>query len=90
MDTANMKKMLDTVARQIMEINLIDKKMGIEHISNDKAKLLCKLRIENEAASLNDLANIMSEQLGKTITKSNINHIFRYLHALYERLNNDN
>ena len=90
MDTANMRKMLDTGSRQIKEINLIDEKMGIKHISNEKAKLLCEIRRENEAASLTDLAAIMSERLGKTITKSNINHLFRYLHQLYERLNNDN
>ncbi len=90
MDTANMKKMLETGLRQIKEIELIDKKLGIKNIPNEKAKLLCRLRKENESASLLDLANIMGEELDKPITKSNINHLFRYLHELYERLNNDN
>lgn len=90
MDTANMKRMVDTGLRQIKEINLIDEKLGIKNISNEKAKLLCELRKENESASLIDLADIMSERLNKPITKSNINHLFRYLHELYERLNNDN
>ena len=89
MDTANMKKMLETGLRQIKEINLIDNKLGIKNIPNEKAKLLCTLRKENESASLVDLADIMSETLDKPITKSNINHLFRYLHELYERLNND-
>ena len=90
MDTANMKKMLETGLRQIKEIELIDKKLGIKNITNKKAKLLCELRKENESASLLDLASLMSEALDKPITKSNINHLFRYLHELYERLNNDN
>lgn len=90
MDTANMKKMLETGLRQIKEIELIDKKLGIKNIPNEKAKLLCRLRKENESASLLDLANLMGEELDKPITKSNINHLFRYLHELYERLNNDN
>ena len=90
MDTANMKKMLETGLRQIKEIELIDKKLGIKNIPNEKAKLLCTLRKENESASLVDLASLMSEKLDKPITKSNINHLFRYLHELYERLNNDN
>ena len=89
MDTANMKKMLETGLRQIKEIELIDKKLGIKNIPNEKAKLLCNLRKENESASLTDLATLMSEALDKPITKSNINHLFRYLHELYERLNND-
>ena len=89
MDTANMKKMLETGLRQIKEIELIDKKLGIKNIPNEKAKLLCNLRKENESASLADLATLMSEALDKPITKSNINHLFRYLHELYERLNND-
>lgn len=90
MDTANMKKMLETGLRQIKEIELIDRKLGIKNIPNEKAKLLCRLRKENESASLLDLANLMGEELDKPITKSNINHLFRYLHELYERLNNDN
>jgi len=90
MDTANMKKMLETGLRQIKEIELIDKKLSIKNIPNEKAKLLCRLRKENESASLLDLANLMGEELDKPITKSNINHLFRYLHELYERLNNDN
>ena len=89
MDTANMKKMLETGLRQIKEIELIDKKLGIKNISNEKAKLLCQLRKENESASLVDLASLMSEALDKPITKSNINHLFRYLHELYDKLNND-
>ena len=89
MDTANMKKMLETGLRQIKEIELIDKKLGIKNISNEKAKLLCQLRKENESASLVDLASLMSETLDKPITKSNINHLFRYLHELYDKLNND-
>ena len=84
-----MKKMLETGLRQIKEIELIDKKLGIKNISNEKAKLLCQLRKENEYASLVDLASLMSEALDKPITKSNINHLFRYLHELYDKLNND-
>ena len=89
MDTANMKRIYETGFRQVKEIKLIDEKLGIENISNQKVRLLCSLRLENESASLLDLSNIMSERLNKNITKSNINHLFRAIHEMYERLNDE-
>lgn len=85
-DTANMKKTYETAVRQVEEIKFIDETLGISNITNDKQRLVCKIRLENEAASLNDIADILSVQLNKDITKSNINHIFRAIHQLYERL----
>jgi DNA-binding protein WhiA len=85
-DTANMKKSVDTAARQIEEIKLIDKKLGINNIMNEKQRLLARLRIENEYASMKELASMMSERLGANVSKSNINHLFRAIHELYERL----
>ena len=89
MDTANMKRIYETGFRQVKEIKLIDEKLGIENISNQKVRLLCSLRLENESASLLDLSNIMSERLNKNITKSNINHLFRAIHEMYERFNDE-
>lgn len=88
MDTANMKKIYETGLRQVEEIKLIDKVVGIENIENSKIRLLCSLRLENESASLVDLAILMSEKLGKDITKSNINHLFRSIHEMYQRYSN--
>ncbi len=88
MDTANMKRIYDTGARQAKEIRLIDERLGIKNLRHEKTILLCTLRLENESASLSDLAELMSQKLGKNITKSNINHIFRSIHELYLRLNN--
>ena len=88
MDTANMKKIYETGLRQVEEIKVIDKAVGIENIENNKIRLLCSLRLENESASLTDLAELMSERLGKDITKSNINHLFRSIHEMYLRYSN--
>ena len=88
MDTANMKKIYETGLRQVEEIKLLDKVVGIENIENSKIRLLCSLRLENESASLVDLAILMSEKLGKDITKSNINHLFRSIHEMYQRYSN--
>lgn len=90
MDTANMKRTIETGKRQAEEIRLIDQYLGIDNLGNIKERELCHLRLENEAASLQELADMMSERFKKTITKSNINHLFRSIHEFYERLNHDN
>ena len=90
MDTANMKRTIETGTRQVEEIKLIDQLLGIDNLGNLKERELCKLRLANEAASLQELADLMSDKFKKTITKSNINHLFRSIHAFYERLNRDN
>ena len=90
MDTANMKRTIETGRRQAEEIQLIDQLLGIDNLGNIKERELCHLRLENEAASLQELADMMSEKFKKTITKSNINHLFRSIHEFYERLNHDN
>lgn len=87
MDTANLKKTLETGKRQVDEIKDIDAKLGIDNIRNIKAKELCKLRLENENASLNELAELLSKRLDRPITKSNINHLFRSIHEMYLRMN---
>ena len=88
MDTANMRRIYETGLKQVKEIKLIDEKLGIENITNSKVRLLCSLRLENESASLLDLASLMSERLNKNITKSNINHLFRKIHEMYLRYEN--
>lgn len=82
-DTANMSKVVKTGSRQKKEILIIDKRLGINNLKNEKAKRLAKLRIENESASLDDLATLLSEEMNVPITKSNINHLFRYMHEIY-------
>lgn len=85
-DTANMKKTYETAVRQAKEIRFIDEHFGIANIPNDKERMVCHIRLEKETASLQEIADILSEQLDKVVTKSNINHIFRSIHQLYLRL----
>ena len=89
MDTANMKRTIETGQRQAEEIRIIDQYLGIDNLGNIKERELCHLRLENETASLQELADMMSEKFKKTITKSNINHLFRYIHEFYLRFNKD-
>ena len=89
MDTANMKRKIENGKRQAKEIRVIDKYLGIDNLGNIKERELCHLRLENEAASLQELADLMSEKFKKTITKSNINHLFRSIHEFYLRFTDD-
>ena len=90
MDTANMKRTIETGQRQAEEIRVIDQNLGIDNLGNIKERELCHLRLENETASLQELADMMSERFKKTITKSNINHLFRSIHEFYLRFEDDN
>ena len=89
MDTANMKRTIETGKRQAEEIRIIDQYLGINNLGKIKERELCHLRLENEAASLQELADLMSEKFKKTITKSNINHLFRSIHEFYLRFKDD-
>ena len=85
-DVANMKRTVSAGQKQIEQIKAIDKVIGIDNITNKKARILCHLRLEYESASLLELARMMSEELNTPVSKSNINHLFRYLNNLYSRV----
>ena len=86
LDVANMSKTTRVAKQQIKEIKYIDDVLGIHNFHNPKKELLCYYRLDNEAMSMSELAEKLSEELGIIITKSNVNHLFRDLHALYLKL----
>ena len=88
-DIANMRKTIETGKRQQMEMRVIDEKLGIKNIPNVKERELAYLRLDNESLSLLELSYKLSAIIGKTVTKSNINHLFISLHNLYLRLSNE-
>ncbi len=83
LDNANMGKTLAASKRQKIEIQKIIDKFGWDSVPNLKMRILMELRLENDDASLDELAGMMSERLNSTVTKSNVNHIFRKIHAEY-------
>ena len=85
-DEANMKKASINGKRQAKEIKYIDDVLGIHNLHNPKKELLCYLRMENKEASMQELSEMISEELGTKVSKSNINHLFRSLHDLYIKL----
>ncbi len=85
-ELANMTKASVVGKRQAKEIKYIDDVLGIHNLHNTKKELLCYLRMENKELSLGELADLMSDELGIIVTKSNVNHLFRSLHDLYIKL----
>lgn len=85
LDSTNYKKTTDAANKQIEDIKIIDKVLGIDKVQNEKQKVLMRLRLENEDLTLFELSEKMSEELGEEISKSNINHLFRAIHIQAER-----
>lgn len=89
LDGANYRKIMDTSKKQISNIKLIERKMGISSIPSEKMRLLCHERLKNEEASLKELADILSEKLEIKVSKSNIVHMFNKIESIAQELSYD-
>lgn len=85
LDSANYQKSQKAGERQIEEIQYFLAKLGWNGIDNPKLKALMKLRLEHQDATLDELAKLLSEELNTTISKSNVNHLFRNLDFEYRK-----
>lgn len=83
LDAANLSKTLAAAERQQKEIRYFIAKDGLDSVENPKLRSLMELRINRPDASLDELAAMLSERMGMTISKSNVNHLFRGLHQAY-------
>ena len=85
LDLANYTKTMKSSNKQMDDLQVIERVLGIKNLANEKQRILAELRQKNEDATMEELADLMSEKLGKPVTKSNINHIFRALSVLAKR-----
>ena len=85
LDTANYSKTMAAAEKQIADIKIIDKVLGIENVHNEKVKILMKIRLNHDDFTLFELSQEMTRELGEPISKSNINHLFRTIHTMAER-----
>lgn len=83
LDAANMSKTLVTGRKQVKQIRYLVDRFGFDVFPSDKAATLMQLRLDHPEASLGELAELLSEELSATVSKSNINHLFRSLEELY-------
>lgn len=75
-EQANMDKVFLTANRQIADINKIQRNDMFD-MMDDKLVEVMEYRLKYPEYSLQELACVMSEELGKSITKSGLNHRFR-------------
>ncbi len=88
LDTANLSKSLSAGARQVEEIKFLQEKNALSKIKNPKSEIVCRLRLENPEMPLAEIAELLSEEISATVSKSNVNHLFREIHELYEKERN--
>ncbi|MBR1385278.1 MAG: DNA-binding protein WhiA [Bacilli bacterium] len=84
-EQANMDKIIETCNNQLKEIDIIDKEMGLE-LLDEKLKEACLYRRKYRESSLTELSEIISLETNSKITKSGLNHRFRKIKEIAERL----
>lgn len=84
-EQANIDKVIETAMEQLKNIAVIKAHMG-DNLLDDKTKEALIYREKYKEASLKELAEIISLETRKPITKSGLNHRFRKIKQLAEKL----
>lgn len=84
-EQANMDKIFITANRQIKDIELLKENDLIDTL-DDKLKEVINYRLKYPESSLNELSQIMSNELGYSITKSGLNHRFRKIKEIVKKI----
>lgn len=88
-EQANIDKTIETATKQVEDIQYLLSEMGLD-LLDDKTKETAKYRLKYPESSLLELSEIISQETGKTITKSGLNHRFRKIRELVGRMKNNN
>ena len=86
MEQANMDKIIQTATEQLNDIQVIEDNDGVM-LLDDKVKETLEYRKKYPEASLKELAEIISLETNKPITKSGLNHRLRKIKDLADRFN---
>ena len=84
-EQANMDKIIETCNKDLKDIELIEEKMGLD-LLDDKVKEACLYRKKYPESSLTELSKIISLETNTNITKSGLNHRFRKIREIANRL----
>ena len=84
-EQANFEKSMQSASRQVEDINLIIEKLGKEAL-DDKLEIVATYRLKYPEVSLQELCEIISYETGIVITKSGINHRFRKIREIANKL----
>ena len=89
-EQANMDKVIQTASSQLEDIEIIEENDGVV-LLDDKVKEVLNYRKKYPEASLKELAEIISIETNKPITKSGLNHRLRKIKELadkFKKINN--
>lgn len=86
MEQANMDKVVETATKQIEDIEYLKESIGLD-LLDDKTKEAIEYRLKYPESSLLELSEIISYETGKPITKSGLNHRFRKIRELVNKIN---
>ena len=84
-EQANIEKSMLTSTKQIEDINLIISKLGLDALDTKLAEVI-SYRLKYPETSLQELSEIMTIETGKEISKSGLNHRFRKLKEIANRI----
>lgn len=87
-EQANMDKVFETASEQLKQIEIIEKNDGVM-LLDDCTKVALEYRKKYPEVSLKELAEIISIETGKKLTKSGINHRMRKIKELAARFENN-
>ena len=89
MEQPNMDRVFETANEQLRQIKIIEDNNGMD-LLDDRTKLAVRYRKEYPETSLKELAEIITLETGKSLSKSGINHRFRKVRELaasFEKMN---
>jgi DNA-binding protein WhiA len=81
MEQANMDRIIETATSQLEDIQIIEENDGVM-LLDEKVKEVLEYRKKYPEASLKELAEIISLETSKSITKSGLNHRLRKIKEL--------
>lgn len=80
-ETANLSKTINASLKQVKNIEIIDRNIGLEKLPRNLQEI-AQLRLEHRDASLKELGTMLDPPIGK----SGINHRFRKIEEIAEKL----
>lgn len=89
MEQANIDRVFETANEQLRQIKIIEDNNGMD-LLDDRTTLAVRYRKEYPETSLKELAEIITLETGKSLSKSGINHRFRKVRELaasFEKMN---
>ncbi len=83
-ETANLNKTVGAAMRQIENIRLVDKEIGLQNLS-DKIREIAELRLKHQDVTLKELGKMVPSG---PVSKSGVNHRLRKIDQLAESIRN--